>query len=84
MPSRMKTIGRYGNGVGALFFAFLALYALMQGAVIVTLFWLLVAGLAAFNLYVVEKVAVLTSDEDRLVSGIVGNTPETVVHHHGS
>ena len=83
MPSRMKLIGRYSNGLGALLFAILALYALIQGAVIVTMFWLLVAGLAAFNLYVVEKVVTASGDEQ--FGGRLGvSTPETVVRHHGS
>ncbi len=84
MPSRMKLIGRYGNGVGAVFFAFLALYALFQGAVIVTMFWLLVAGLAAFNLYVVEKVVLPASEDERFGAVMGVDTPETAVRHHGS
>lgn len=84
MPSRMKLIGRYGNGVGAVFFAFLALYALVQGDVIVTMFWILVGGLAAFNLYVVEKVVLPASGEEPFGVRMGVNTPETVARHHGS
>lgn len=79
----MKLISRYGNGLGVLLFAILALYALVQGAVIVTMFWLLVAGLAAFNLYVVEKVAPSSGDE-QFGARMGVRTPETVVRHHGS
>ena len=86
MPSRMKMIGRYGNGLGALFFASLALYALSHGDIIVTLFWSVVGALAGFNVYMFEKVAPLTSDE-RLGAELrtmeLRRSPEAVVRNHG-
>lgn len=95
MPSRMKLIARYGNGVGACAFAALVLYALGQGAIVVGLFWALVCCLAAFNLYMFEKISALTSEEERLnaelrkaelrrkMSGLSMDTPETVVRNFG-
>ncbi len=83
MPSNMKLIGRFSNGVGALLFIILALDALIHGAVVSTLFWLLVAGLAAFNFYLVEKFMSASGDE-QFGARMGVSTPETVVRHHGS
>lgn len=96
MPPHMKLIARYANGVGACFFAVLALNALVHGAVILGLVWALVSGLIAFNLYMFEKVSTLTSEEERLhselraaelrrkLSALSMDTPETVVRNHGA
>ncbi len=95
MPSRMKLIGRYGNGLGALFFAALALYALSHGDIVVALFWIMVCALAGFNVYVFEKFTGPASEEERLaadlraaelrrkLSRLAMDTPETVVRNHG-
>ena len=83
MPSNMKLIGRFSNGVGAILFVILALDALIHGALVSTLFWLVVAGLAAFNLYVVEKFVSASADE-RFGANMGVRTPESVVRHHGS
>jgi hypothetical protein len=91
----MKLIGRYGNGLGALFFASLALYALSHGDIVVALFWIMVCALAGFNVYVFEKFTGPASEEERLaadlraaelrrkLSRLAMDTPETVVRNHG-
>jgi hypothetical protein len=94
--SRMKLIGRYGNGIGALFFLSLALYALRHGDILVALCWMLVCGLACFNICIFEKAAGLTSAQERLnketrtaqlrrkPSGPGMETPEAVLRNHGA
>ena len=97
MPRRLRMIGRYGNGVGALFFASLVLYALGQGDIVIALFWALVCGLAAFNVYMFEKVAEFAVDDERSnssdprpaelrrgLASLAVDTSKTVVRHHGS
>ena len=95
MPSRMKLIGRYGNGIGVLFFLSLVVYALRHGDILVALCWTLVCGLACFNVYMFGKAWEPASEEERLhaevrtadlrrkLSRLAIDTPETVVRNHG-
>lgn len=95
MPSRMKLIGRYGNGVAAGLFAIIFVFALTNGEVGFALLSLLVSGLAGFNIYIAEKAAALTAEEEwlkaelrkaelrRRLGALAGETPETVLRHHG-
>lgn len=95
MPSRMKLIGRYGNGAGAVAFGLIFIFALIRGEIVFAFFALLVSGLAGFNIYITEKAAALTAEEEwlkaelrkaelrRRLGALAGETPETVLRHHG-
>jgi hypothetical protein len=95
MPPRIRWISRYGNGVAALLFAFLFLFALLNGQFLVASICAVVSALAAFNLYVAETTSAITAEEDwltaeirkaelrRRLASFGGQTPETVGRQHG-
>lgn len=95
MPTRIKLIGRYANGVVAALFTILFVYGLGKGELSIALFCGIVAALCGFNLYVMEKAAALLSEEEwlkaelrkaelrRKLVNLTGNTPETVGRNHG-
>ncbi len=95
MPGRIRLVGRYGNGVAAVLFGVIFVFALTRGELGFALFCLLVSGLAACNVYITEKAAALTAEEEwlkaelrkaelrRRLGALAGETPETVVRHHG-
>lgn len=95
MPVRVRLLGRYGNGVAAALFGIIFVFALTRGELGFAFFALLVSCLAGFNVYITEKAAALTAEEEwlkaelrkaelrRKLGGLAGETPETVVRHHG-
>lgn len=95
MPSRIRLVGRYGNGVAAVLFAIIFVFALTQGELGFALLCLLVSALAGCNVYIAEKAAALTAEEEwlkaelrkaelrRRLGVLAGETPETVLRHHG-
>jgi hypothetical protein len=92
----MKLIGRYGNGIAALFFVSLVLYALRHGDLLVALCWTLVCALACFNVYMFGRAWAPALEEERLqadvhtadlrrtLSSLSRKTPETVARNHGA
>ncbi len=56
MPPRIRFIGRYGNGMLVFAFGLMAIFTGDEGMALV-LFFLAVAALGVFNIYVVEKSA---------------------------
>ena len=95
MPPRIRFFGRYANGAVSAFFALVFVFALGKGHLSFAVFCGVVAALCAFNLYVMEKAAILLSEEEWLKSeirkaelrrklvGLTGDTPETVGRNHG-
>jgi hypothetical protein len=87
MPGHVRFIGRYGNGLAALFFAFIVFSRSVEGGgavVIIVAFF----ALCLFNLYVIEKAARLLAEEEwlkaelrkaelrRQIQELDGNGPE--------
>ena len=70
MPPRLRLIGRYGNGALALINAVFVPFAVAEGSFSVALAFLAVAVLGCFNIYVVEKAAAATSEEEWLKAEI--------------
>ncbi|HXQ52335.1 MAG TPA: hypothetical protein VN802_14670 [Stellaceae bacterium] len=70
MPRRLRLIGRYGNGALALLNALFAPVSIAQGQPIVGLGFLAVLALACFNIYLVEKAAWATSEEEWLAGEV--------------
>lgn len=95
MPSRIRLVGRYGNGVAAVVFGIIFVFALTRGELGFALLSLLVSALAGCNVYIAEKAAALTAEEEwlkaelrkaelrRRLGVLAGETPETVLRHHG-
>jgi hypothetical protein len=95
MPVRIRLLGRYGNGIAAVLFGLIFVFALTRGELGFALFCLLVSGLAGCNVYITEKAVALTAEEEwlkaelrkaelrRKLGGLAGETPETVVRNHG-
>lgn len=64
MPAHVRFIGRYGNGLAALFFAFIVLSQSVEGGAVVIIVAL--CGLCLFNIYVIEKSARALAEEEWL------------------
>ncbi len=66
MPRRIRLIGRWGNGLLCVVNVLFALFSLRTVPLGVTLGFLAVAALGAFNVYVIEKAASFTAEEEWL------------------
>jgi Ca2+/Na+ antiporter len=70
MPYRIKEIGIWGNGAIAVAFVLITLILLGTVQLVAALFCAMVAGLCAFNVYVIRTAAAMTSEEEWLKSEI--------------
>jgi hypothetical protein len=90
--------GRYGNGIAAVLFGGIFLFALIRGEFGFAVLALLVTSLAVFNLYVAEQSAVSAPAEEpeqwarperrepdlrTALSRFSGESPEKILRHHG-
>ena len=96
MPPRIRLIGRYGNGLAAVLFGFFVLFSLVNGRFGLALVCALLAALSAFNVYLTEKAAAMTSEEEwlnaeirkaelrrKLVATTGTSSPESIGRQHG-